>query len=253
MNRAFAVALTLAWVAQPSHAQTGASIEGTIVSSATGRPLAGALVALDAGRRTLSDEEGRFVLSDVVPGPYRIAAVGPGCHVTMGDVEVPGAGVATVAFALDLPAESDPTSDGWDRARRSAAGASRSISGEDIRRRGYRSLLDAVRALAPEMVGQQTAQAGSRGSIQGRSRSTVTGSVEPLVVVDGVRIPQRPADALALIEPSTVRTLEVIKGTAGGWAYGTQAVNGVIRVETVRSSTYAPDTPADQCGFVFPM
>ncbi|MEQ9397615.1 MAG: TonB-dependent receptor plug domain-containing protein [Longimicrobiales bacterium] len=254
MRRALVVLLVAGTAAGPVSGQDGATLSGRVLSTATGRPVPGALVALDAGRRTLADEAGRFLLERVVSGPYRIAAVGPGCHVSLGEVDVPETGAATLDLSVDLPPESDPTVDpeAWDRDERRSTGAARVMEAAEIRRRGFRTIVDAVRALAPTMVGQESAGVGGRQGIQGRSRSTATGPTEPLVIVDGVRITQRGADALAMIEVGSVRRVEVIRGTAGGWSYGTQAVNGVIRIETERSPAHAPNTPPEQCGFEFP-
>lgn len=254
MRCALVVLLLAVTATGPVAGQAGATVSGRVLSMSTGRPVPGALVALDAGRRTLTDEAGHFVLQGVLAGPYRIAAVGPGCHVSLGEVDVPETGAATLDLSVDFPPESDPTVDpgAWDRDERRSAGAARVMEADEIRRRGFRTIVDAVRALAPTMVGHESAGVGGRQGIQGRSRSTATGPTEPLVVVDGVRITQRGADALAMIEVGSVRRVEVIRGTAGGWSYGTQAVNGVIRIETERSPAHDPQTAPERCGFEFP-
>jgi len=64
---------------------------GSVRSESSGHPIGGALVALDMGRRILAQADGTFRFEDVPPGPYRIAAVAPGCHVGLGTVEVAAA------------------------------------------------------------------------------------------------------------------------------------------------------------------
>jgi len=50
-----------------------ASLVGTVRDEATGIPIAGALVSLpDLGRDTTTDAGGRYVLSDVPPGPQHV-------------------------------------------------------------------------------------------------------------------------------------------------------------------------------------
>lgn len=253
--RRYALLLSIASVALAADlpGQNSSYLRGRVVSDADGAPVAGALVALDAGRRTLTDSTGWFRLDDLAPGPYRIAAVGRGCVVSMGEVEVPNGAGAVIELALP-PAPALPGEGGaWDPDQRSTAAAARSMEAEEIRRRGFRSVTDVVRALAPAMVGRESAGTGFRQEIQGRSRSTVGGSTEPLVIVDGVRITQRATDALAMIDPATVRRVSVVRGTAGGWGYGTQAVNGVILIETLDRPVHDATTPPGACDFRFPM
>lgn len=248
----------LLWLMSPTLPAEGSGqipsyLRGRVVSEVDGAPVDGALVALDAGRRTLTDSTGAFRLDDLVPGPYRIAAVGRGCVVSMGNVEVPDGAGAVIELALPASPPTDDETGAWDPDERSTAAAARSMEAEEIRRRGFRSVTDIVRALAPTMVGRESSQTGFRQEIQGRSRSTAGGSTEPLVVVDGVRITQRVADALSLIDPASVLRVSVVRGTAGSWGYGTQAVNGVIVIETVGRPVHDASTPPGNCGFQFPM
>ena len=244
-----------AWTPRPAPAQSGPALSGRVLSATTGLPIPAALVAIEGRASTLTDEHGRFLFEGLAGGPVRVLAVGPGCHQTLESVVVPDEGPATLDLSVELPPESDPTldPDAWSRDQRRAAGAARVMEADEIQRRGFRSMVDAVRILAPAMVGRESPGVGGRGGLQGRSRNTATGSVEPLLLVDGVRITQRTAEALALIDVNTVRRVEVIRGTAGGWSYGTQAVNGVVRIETIRSPTHAPDTPPSRCPVTFPM
>lgn len=81
--------------------------------------------------------------------------------------------------------------------------------------------------------------ATARMRISGRpmvtmQRSVITESeaeptdVEPLVYVDGVRLPNR--DALEGIEPSDIDRIEIIKGDAALAEYGPAAEHGVVLV-----------------------
>ena len=58
-----------------SQAQTGGLITGRVTDALNGRPLAGAEVAIDAGRQgALTDGDGRYVIRDVLAG-YRQVSV----------------------------------------------------------------------------------------------------------------------------------------------------------------------------------
>jgi len=225
-----------------------------VVTAASGQPIPGALVLLDSGQRTFADPDGRFVLAGVRPGPYRIAAVTPGCHVGLGNVAMPAAGrTIRVRLAVELPGDTVPGRGRWALGERSEGTSMRVVTAEDIRARNIQSIQDAIRLVAPEMVGQVTGEAGSRQALQGRGRTTVTGPTTPLIIVDGVRLATRPLDALAVMSPLDVERIEVSKGPAGGWRYGLQAANGVIRIFTRKpGATFTADMPPDRCAFRFP-
>lgn len=249
-----AVALWVGWaLALPPEAAGQIRVTGTVVSERASLPIPGALVALDAGQTTLADSTGAFVLDDVRPGPYRIAAVAPGCHVGLGEVTVDATGTLAIRLAVPLSPEAEERLASWSLGTRSAGESVRSINGEEIRRRHFRSVPDILRVLAPDMVGGESASAGGRQSLRGRGAPTVGASGDPLVVIDGVRMGQRSMDALSALNTDEVERVEVVRGGTGGWRYGIQGANGVIRITTRDArGAYAEETPPTACGFTFP-
>lgn len=231
----------------------GVRLTGRVLSESGALAVPGALVALDAGASTVADSAGAFVLDGVLPGPYRIAAVAPGCHVGLGEVTVVAGRDMTLDLSVPLPREAEERLASWNLGSRSEGGAVRSMSGEEIRRRSFRSIQDILRVLAPDMVGGQSGSVGERQSLRSRGAPTVGASADPLVIVDGVRMGQRPMDALAGISPDEVDLVEVVRGGTGGWRYGIQGANGVIRITTRDArGAYAEETPPAGCGFTFP-
>lgn len=229
------------------------TLRGTVVTARDGLALPGALVALDAGIRVLADGEGTFVIAGVREGPYRIAAVAPGCYTGLGEVEVVAGRDLTVRLTVQLPEDVEDRLAGWTLGSRRSGDATRVVTREDIGRRHARTVQDAVRLVAPEMVGQGSAEPGATQQLVGRRSATVQGPARPLVVVDGVPLPQGSLEALSAINIEDVDRIEVSKGAAGGWAYGNQGANGVIRIVTrsAVASPLGPETPPDRCGFTF--
>ena len=98
-------------------------------------------------------------------------------------------------------------------------------------------------ALRSGVVGVQllysSGQAGSGPRLRIRGNSSIYGSLEPMVFVEGVRVtdtnvpagagPQA-AQALDLVNPSDVLAIAVLSGPAGTALYGTDAAGGVIYV-----------------------
>jgi TonB-dependent SusC/RagA subfamily outer membrane receptor len=68
--------------------------------------------------------------------------------------------------------------------------------------------------------------------IQIRGASTITGSTEPLYVLDGMTIQPGPGGALMGINPMDIEKIEVLNDIGATSRYGTQGANGVIIITT---------------------
>jgi len=240
-------------LACPLRAQiTPGTLAGTVISSNRGLPIPGALVLLEGGPQARSDVQGTFLFEGLPPGRYRIAGVAPGCHVGTGEVELPEGSSVLVELSLPLPPEVEDGLEGW-RTSREASSSERSIGALEIRKRRLRTVEEAVRAIAPDMVGLASSQAGSRAALTSRRAATLSGDLEPLLVVDGVHITDRPADVLATLNIEQVESVSVAKGSSAAWRYGLQGNNGVIVVLTRSGVEQALATGPrpEACGFRF--
>ncbi len=116
-------------------------------------------------------------------------------------------------------------------------------------------------ALRSGMVGVQllssSGQAGTGPRVRIRGNSSIYGSLEPMVFLDGVRMTDntpgasaagaRAAQALDLVDPSDVLAIAVLSGPAGTALYGTEAAGGVIHVYSKRGDV---DAALDDAGVV---
>jgi outer membrane cobalamin receptor len=126
------------------------------------------------------------------------------------------------------------------RDRLSATGFSCSVLTADHIDR-HASITSALRSgLTGVQLVYSSGQAGSGPRIRIRGTSSIHGSLEPLVFVEGVRISDdvpsadaagtQAAQALDMIDPSDVFAIVVFSGPAGTALYGTDAAGGVIHV-----------------------
>ncbi len=94
---------------------------------------------------------------------------------------------------------------------------------------------------------------GTASVIRIRGQSSMSGSNQPLIYVDGVRVnnrmstPQGGNNAAAIsrmddFSPDEIESIEIIKGPAAATLYGTEASNGVIHIITKKG---AFDRPAE--------
>ncbi len=83
-------------------------------------------------------------------------------------------------------------------------------------------------------VSSSSGQPGTSSSIRVRGLSSVSGSSEPLYVVDGMPIA---GNLLASIDPDDIVSMEVLKDASSTGIYGARAANGVVMI-TTRSKDY---------------
>jgi TonB-linked SusC/RagA family outer membrane protein len=94
-------------------------------------------------------------------------------------------------------------------------------------------------ALAGRVAGASlvtvSGQPGSAPAIRLRSTTSLTGSADPLIIIDGTisRL------SLADINTEDVERMEVIKGAAASSLYGSDAANGVVQIFTKRGAQLA--------------
>ncbi|MFC1659918.1 carboxypeptidase-like regulatory domain-containing protein [Gemmatimonadota bacterium] len=226
-------------------AQERGSILGTVVAEATLLPLQGAVVSIDGTEvRTVTDQEGRFDLSETPIGEITLR-VEHGGHVTLTEVlDVTPGEVVLVSFRLTsivVALEALVVQATRDSMPKDQGFADGSIDVSD----------DAAFLSAADLLEQTiTGLSFTRGSgvvgggvgMRIRGASSLSLSDAPAVYVDGVLVgDQAPGSrgstqvlhVLQLIPADAVKRIRVLRGPAAATRYP-EAKNGVILVETWR-------------------
>ena len=209
--------------------QLSATLEGQVLDSVTGKPMEGVLVRIDTGPEVFSDVDGRYRLMGLRPGRHMLALLTADCRVNWGSVVlIPG--VATEAsFELASPIGTEQEIRREEDERRRSFG--RLITREEIERFSHRTLVDVIRRYAPRMVSGTSGQAGSITGITQRAPNSLTGVLEPVVVLDGTRMVDA-SETINMIRPGEIETLELLPSSSGGWEFGSSGSAGVIRITT---------------------
>jgi TonB-dependent SusC/RagA subfamily outer membrane receptor len=76
---------------------------------------------------------------------------------------------------------------------------------------------------------------GSEYRVRVRGTSTLSGTGEPLYVIDGIPVSALPGRALDGIHPGDVERIEVLKDAAATAIYGSRGASGVIVVTMKRA------------------
>ncbi|WP_312339019.1 SusC/RagA family TonB-linked outer membrane protein [Sphingobacterium sp.] len=113
-----------------------------------------------------------------------------------------------------------------------------------------------VNALAGKVAGLQITssggQAGSSASIQLRGNTSITGSSEPLFVIDGIPMDNSVnkgdesvdplftgtnGSRISDLDPNIIESISVLKGAGASALYGSRGANGVIMITTKKGSS----------------
>lgn len=249
--RVLAVALALL-PATPLVAQDGSTISGRVTNT-EGAPVVGASVLLQGmGLGSLTREDGSYTISvagarargQVATLTARLVGYRPqSVQVTLRQGEVTQN--FTMATAPQQLGAVVITGAGTVTTAEKLGNVRTSVDSSLIRRSNESNIVQALAGKAPNVqVNQQSGEPGASSYIRIRGAKTITGTGQPLFVVDGSPIdnstvstgastastvsPNRASD----INPNDVESVEILKGAAAAAIYGARAGQGVILITT---------------------
>ena len=236
-----------------AHSQT---LAGKITDSETGEPLPGAQVFVKGTFvGTTTDVNGAYSLD--VDGSVTVVISYIGYKTQ--DVSTSG-GSGDFAMEPDVLRQDEVVVTGLASTvkRRNAANAVASVSGDDLVNAPTQTLDQALSGqFAGVNIRRNTGAPGGGVNVNLRGQSTLTGSTQPLYVIDGVIVnndanqsgidvvteatgagssrPQgQPTNRIGDINPNDIESIEVLKGASAAAIYGAKASNGVIIIRTKR-------------------
>jgi TonB-dependent starch-binding outer membrane protein SusC len=121
-----------------------------------------------------------------------------------------------------------------------------SVKGEVIKEFPVASLDQALQGrVAGVQVSQSSAAPGGGLSVRVRGSNSILSGSEPLYVIDGLPIypdnnaigtggNRQPTNALAMLNPNDIESIEVLKDASGTSIYGSRGANGVVMITTKR-------------------
>lgn len=234
------------------------TVMGRVVDSATQRPLPGVQVSvLETELVTLSNEAGRYILTNVPAGQVQIQAQLIGYAAAENSVAVVDGATVTSDFALmqqALALDAIVVTGTPGEARlRSIGNSVGQIDVEEINQVNATSQVqDLLGGAEPGVEVFFVGGGVNPGSqIRIRGASSIALKSEPLIFIDGVRANSgitigsgsgfgNPPSRLNDLDPEEIASIEVVKGPAAATLYGTEASNGVINIITKRGRTGSP-------------
>ena len=252
MNRYIKISLLFSVIMGIASAQS--SIEGTVTDN-NGNALAGANVLIDGtsvGSAANTDGTYRIDISSGTMGGNTVTLTASYIgHTSQSvSVDVPTSGSITQNFSLTVDAIGlkgiSVTALGFETNRDKQGSTSVSVTPSDMTRSGEALIMNSLSSKASNViVNAVSGDPGSGSSIRIRGNNTISGSSQPLVVVDGMPINNSQIygnssrfggvtqqSRMNDLNANDVKSVEVLKGASAAALWGSRAANGVIVIQT---------------------
>ncbi|WP_153800845.1 SusC/RagA family TonB-linked outer membrane protein [Foetidibacter luteolus] len=232
-------------LALPSYVQAQQSgprkISGVIVSKKSGQPISGANLTVRGTKNVATtDNEGKFTIMAETGQVIEATFVGfANTRITVGN-----SSTANFSMEEDYSTLNDVVVVGYGKMKKTdQTSAQVSVSAADINKTVNTTIDQALQGRAAGVyVTQNSGQPGGGISVNIRGVNSLSGTTEPLYVIDGVQIQPNTVsygnsssiNPLAGINPSDIESMEILQGPSATAIYGSRATNGVILVTTKR-------------------
>ena len=197
------------------------------VTGVDGKPIAGATVLVDGtSTGATTSAEGTFVVSAPANGSLTVSFLGYKPQ----QIAVNGKTRITVVLEEDSQAIDNVVVVAFGTTTKEAfTGSVAVVKADDIAKTQTSNVAQALAGAAPGVqIANTSGQPGSAPQVLVRGIGSISSSVSPLWVVDGI-----PYDGdLALLNPSDIESMTVLKDASSTALYGSRGANGVIMVTT---------------------
>ena len=198
------------------------------MKDANGEPILGATVKVNGSKvAAVTDLDGNFVVNAKPGSTITVSYVG----FVSQTVTVNGTNLIPIVLKEDDRMLNDVVVIGYGVQKKSdLTGAVASVNGDDIKNL---ATSDAGAALQGKVTGVQIINSGAPGAgaeIRVRGYGS-NGNNSPLLIVDGLKV-----DNIQYLDPSLIKSVEVLKDAASAAIYGAEAGNGVVLITTKSGS-----------------
>ncbi len=256
-NKAALLALLLALCVHLGYAQSR-TISGVVNSAETGESLPGVAI-LEKGTRngTSTNSEGKFDITVSSANPILVfQAIGMAPkEIVVGEQDFISVQMSETSEQL---AEVTISALGFEVPKERIGNASTNVSGELVQNTGESRLIENLSGKSAGLnVIQSTGDPGASSTIQIRGQTSITGNLQPLIVLDGVPIYNdsyvgegfggnvsgsggsigsgggvTQQSRLNDLNPNDIESIEVLRGAAAAALWGSRAANGVLVITT---------------------
>lgn len=213
------------------------TIKGRVVDE-KGEPLTGATITVTgATAATSADVQGNFSLS----APSNATSVTIS-FIGYIDIQKPisanTANLGTITMSPNAKNLNEVVVIGYGTQRREAVtGSVASIGGDALRAVPSANVSQALQGRLPGVeISQTSSRPGATMQILIRGQRSLTASNDPLIVLDGIPF----VGSIGDINPTDIKSIDVLKDASATAIYGSRGANGVILITTNRGQVGAP-------------
>lgn len=228
-----------------SYAQTK-TVTGKVTDSKDGSPLAGAsVVAKGTSTGTQSGADGSFKLT--VPSSTKTLVISFAGYGNV-EVNISSSNTANAQLTSTADALTDVVVIGYgSRKSKDVTGSVARVTEKDFNKGQIASPDQLLQGRTPGvLVTPSTGEPGAAATINIRGTGSISGSQEPLYVIDGVPLIQggtlgsasgvegstTPKNPLIFLNPNDIESITVLKDASAAAIYGSRGANGVILITT---------------------
>lgn len=221
-------------------AQTGSTInvKGTVVDAA-GEPIIGTNILIKGtANGTVTDYDGNYSLSAPRDGSLEFSYIGYQTQT----ISINGRSVIDIVMQEDNALLDEVVVIGYGQMKKDDLTGSITAIGEKDFQKGL--VTDPTSLISGKVAGVQITsnggRAGSGTTIRIRGGASLNASNDPLIVIDGMPVDASgisgSSNALALINPNDIESMNILKDASATAIYGSRASNGVIIITTKKGS-----------------
>lgn len=221
------------------------TVTGKVVD-AKGEPLIGVSV-LEAGTTngTITDVDGRFTLNVGKQSTLELSYIG---YKTQRLAPKTSLGTITMHEDTEVLEEVVVTAMGIQRQSETLTYSAQTVGGSDVNDIKSVNMINSLQGKSAGLqITPNSTGAGGSSKIQFRGSKSISGSNQPLIVVDGVPVmngitdkqvkgnyggERDGGDVLSTINPDDIASITLLKGASAAALYGAVAANGAIMITT---------------------
>ncbi|MCW3108748.1 MAG: SusC/RagA family TonB-linked outer membrane protein [Segetibacter sp.] len=227
-----------------------------VVTDKKGEPLPGVTVTIKGTKiATSTNSLGAYTLNNVQPDAVLVFT---GVGVSQTQESVGGKTALNVEVETSVGNLNEVVVVGYGTSRRKdLTGAVSTVNAKDFNKGTYTSADQLIQGkVAGVLMINNTGQPGGASTVKIRGNSTVTGSGQPLYVVDGVPLDGRSArpglgdvgfggsnpgaNPLNFMNPADIASIDVLKDASATAIYGSRAAYGVVLITTKKGQSGQP-------------
>ncbi len=230
---------------------------GKVTDKTNGLPIVGASVFIENTTfGVVTDFDGNYsFVASVPPGNYNLKI----SYLGYSTRTIPVSLGSTTSITNDIQLTEDllnldeviVTGTAGNTSRRELGNAISTVQASELQNNGAIAVDQALSGkVAGALVQQNSGDPAGGISIRLRGASTITGSSDPLYIIDGVLVSNSSSqlidlggnaqNRLADINPNDIERIEILKGAAAAAIYGSRASNGVVQIFTKRGQSGKP-------------